>query len=75
MSILKQVIEQSNPPLDKAAITYAKTGISLFQGTTASFKGKFTYLNERPFSFIRSVIVPGANTARQPFVQLSIHSS
>ena len=60
ISILRQVIEQFNPALDKAALTYAKTGISLFDATTGSFKAKFTYLNERPFQFIRGVIVPGA---------------
>jgi hypothetical protein len=68
ISILKQVIEQFNPALDKAALTYAKTGISLFDATTSSFKGKFTYLNERPFQFIRSVIVPGATPAWQPYI-------
>ena len=68
ISILKQVIEQFNPALDKAAVTYAKTGITLFDATTGSFKAKFTHLNERPFQFIRSVIVPGAVPAWQPFI-------
>ena len=68
VSILKQVIEQFNPALDKAALTYAKTGISLFDATTGSFKAKFTYLNERPFQFIRSVIVPAAVPAWQSFI-------
>jgi hypothetical protein len=68
ISILKQVIEQFNPALDKAALTYAKTGISLFDATTGSFKAKFTYLNERPFQYIRSVIAPGASPAWQPFI-------
>ena len=68
ISILKQVIEQFNPALDKAALTYAKTGISLFDATTGSFKAKFTYLNERPFQFIRSVIAPGAIPAWQSFI-------
>jgi hypothetical protein len=68
ISILRQVIEQFDPALDKAALTYAKTGISLFDATTGSFKGKFIYLNERPFQFIRSVIAPGASPAWQPFI-------
>lgn len=68
LSILRQVIEQFDPALDKAALTYAKTGISLFDGTTGSFKAKFTYLNERPFSFIRSVIAPAAVPAWQSFI-------
>ncbi len=68
ISILKQVIEQFDPALDKAAVTYAKTGISLFDATTSSFKAKFTYMNERPFQFIRGVIVPEANPAWKSFI-------
>ncbi len=68
ISILKQVMEQFNPALDLAALAYAKTGISLFDATTGSFKAKFTYLNERPFQYIRSVIAPAANPAWQPFI-------
>jgi hypothetical protein len=68
ISILKQVMEQFDPTLDKAAVVYAKTGISLFDATTGSFKAKFTYLNERPFQYIRSVIAPGASPAWQPFI-------
>ena len=68
VSILKQVMEQYNPALDKAAITFAKTGISLFDATTGSFKAKFTYMNERPFQYIRSVIAPAASPAWQPFI-------
>ena len=68
ISILRQVIEQFDPALDKAALTYAKTGISLFDATTGSFKAKFTYLNERPFQFIRSVIAPGAVPAWKSYI-------
>ena len=65
VSILKQTLEQFNPALDKAAVTYAKTGISLFDATTGSFKAKYEYLRERPFSFIRTVIAPVADPANQ----------
>lgn len=58
ISTLKDVIEQLKPALDKAALTYAKTGITLFDATTGSFKAKYEYWKERPFSFIRAVIVP-----------------
>ena len=70
VSILKLALEQFNPTLDKAAVTYAKTGISLFDATTGSFKAKFEYLRERPFSFIRTVIAPVADPANQwkPFI-------
>jgi hypothetical protein len=70
VSILKLALEQFNPALDKAAVTYAKTGISLFDATTGSFKAKFQFLRERPFSFIRTVIAPVADPANQwkPFI-------
>jgi hypothetical protein len=68
ISILKQVIEQFNPALDKAAVTYAKTGISLFDASTGSFKAKYSHLKERPFQFIRSVITPDANPVWQPYL-------
>ncbi|HEU4632547.1 MAG TPA: vanadium-dependent haloperoxidase [Flavisolibacter sp.] len=62
------MIEQFEPALDKAALTYAKTGISLFDATTGSFKAKFTYLNERPFQYIRSVIASDASPAWKAFI-------
>lgn len=70
ISILKLALEQFNPALDKAAVTYAKTGITLFDATTASFKAKYQNLRERPFSFIRTVIAPSPDPANQwkPFI-------
>lgn len=55
---LKDVMEQFNPTLDKAAYTYAKAGITLFDASTGSFKAKYQYWTERPFSFIRTVFDP-----------------
>jgi hypothetical protein len=68
ISTLKQVIEQFNPALDKAALTYAKTGITLFDASTGSFKAKYEHWKERPFSFIRSVIVPNATPAWKSYL-------
>ena len=68
ISILKQVIEQFNPDLDKAALSYAKAGIALHDISVGSFKGKFAYLNERPFQYIRSIIAPGAVPEWKPFI-------
>ena len=68
ISMLKQLMEQLNPTLDKAALTYAKTGITLFDASTGSFKAKYEYWKERPFSFIRSVIVPDAEPAWKSFL-------
>src|ERR1044071_7495035 len=64
----KQVFEQLNPSLDVAAVSYAKTGITLFDASTGSFKAKYTYWTERPFSYIRTVIVPSMNPAWQSYL-------
>ncbi len=68
VATLKDVFEQFNPALDKAAHTYAKTGITLFDASTGSFKAKYQYWTERPFSFIRSVIATELSPAWQPFL-------
>jgi hypothetical protein len=68
ISTFKQVIEQLKPALDKAALSYAKTGITLFDASTGSFKAKYEHWTERPFSFIRKVIDPGASPEWKPFL-------
>jgi len=68
ISILKLALQQYNPPLDVAAVTYAKTGIALFDATTGSFKEKFAHLNERPFQYIRAVIAPTASPAWKSYI-------
>ena len=70
ISVFKQIIEQLNPSLDITALAYAKTGMSLMDATIGSFKGKFTYLTERPFQFIRRVIEPSNDPATwwKPFI-------
>jgi hypothetical protein len=70
ISVFKQVLEQLNPALDITALAYAKTGMSLMDATIGSFKGKFTYLKERPFQFIRRVVEPSNDPATwwKPFI-------
>jgi hypothetical protein len=68
IAIMKQVLEQFEPTLDVAALSYAKTGITLFDASTGSFKAKYSYWTERPFSYIRSVIAPTMNPAWQPYL-------
>ena len=69
-SVFKQILEQQNPALDIAAFAYAKTGMSLFDATIGSMKGKFHFMQERPFQFIRRVIVPSGDpaTSWKPFI-------
>ena len=75
VSVFKQVIEQLNPTLDVAAVAFAKTGMSLMDATIGSFKAKFTYLQERPFQFIRRVIEPSNDPATwwKPFIPTPAH--
>ena len=68
IAVLKQVMEQFEPALDKAALTYAKTGITLFDASTGSFKAKYENWTERPFSFIRSIIAPDASPAWKSYL-------
>ncbi|MEJ1242064.1 vanadium-dependent haloperoxidase [Chryseolinea sp. T2] len=65
---LKDVINQFDPDLEKAAYTYAKLGITMLDASTGSFKAKYTHWAERPFSYIRTVIDPTANPAWKPFL-------
>jgi hypothetical protein len=65
---LKDVIDQFEPDLEKAAFTYAKLGITMLDASTGSFKAKYTHWAERPFSFIRTVIDPTASPAWKPFL-------
>ena len=62
--ILKQVFEQLNPKLGKAALAYAKAGMSLMDASIGSFYGKFLRtssvinITERPNQFIKRVLGP-----------------
>jgi len=70
ISVFKQILEQQNPALDITAFAYAKTGMSLFDATIGSMKGKFHFMQERPFQFIRRVIEPSTDPATwwKPFI-------
>lgn len=58
IATLEQVMNQFEPALDIAALTYAKTGITMLDASTSSFKAKYEHWTERPFSYIRAVIAP-----------------
>jgi hypothetical protein len=68
VSTVKQVLEQFNPALDKAALTYVRVGITMLDASTGSFKYKYEYLTERPIQFIRTHIAPSANPAWQSYL-------
>jgi hypothetical protein len=68
ISIFRQVIEQFEPTLDKVAVSFAQTGITLFDASVGSFKTKYEFWKERPFAFIRKIIAPDASPAWKPFL-------
>ncbi|WP_431213873.1 vanadium-dependent haloperoxidase [Puia sp. P3] len=63
IAVFKQILDQKDPALDMAAYAYARTGMSLFDATIGSMKGKFHFMQERPFQFIRRVIEPSNDPA------------
>lgn len=56
IAILSQVIDKADVMLDKAALAYAKTGISMFDVTTILFTHKYSYNLVRPITYIRNVM-------------------
>ena len=55
-SIANITIKTSKPDLIKAAETYARVGMSVADAFICCFKAKYTYHNERPSNYIKSVI-------------------
>ncbi len=55
-SILKQVLVNENATLDKAAIGYALTGITLNDACISCWKTKYHYNLIRPITYIRTVL-------------------
>ena len=56
LSILQQVLKQTNTRLDKAAFAYALTGICQSDATISCWKTKYTYTLVRPITYIRNVM-------------------
>jgi hypothetical protein len=56
LSILQQVVNQTNTPLDKAAFAYAITGTCLSDACISCWQTKYHYNLVRPITYIRNVI-------------------
>jgi hypothetical protein len=52
-SILKQVLEKEKTPLMKGAEAYLRLGITMNEATISCWKGKYTYHQIRPVTYIR----------------------
>jgi hypothetical protein len=56
LSILQQVIKQTETPLEKAALAYALTGTACNDALIACFRDKFSNKTVRPVTYIREVL-------------------
>ena len=70
LSITRQVIKQTNSPLDKAATAYALVGISLNDAVISVWNTKYQYVLIRPVSYIRKVM---GDTAWLPTIPTPAH--
>jgi hypothetical protein len=56
LSILQQVLKQTNSRLDKAAFAYAITGATLSDACISSWQTKYHYNLVRPITYIQNVM-------------------
>jgi hypothetical protein len=70
LSVLQQVIRQTNTSLDKAAIAYALTGIGINDALITCFKAKYQINLVRPVTYIREVM---GLTTWSPFLGTPAH--
>jgi hypothetical protein len=70
LSILRQVIKQTNSHLDKACYAYALTGICVNEARISVFETKYTYNLIRPVTYVRHVF---QDTAWLPFIATPSH--
>ena len=70
LSILQQVIKQTNSRLDKACYAYALAGICANEARISVFETKYTYNLIRPVTYVRIVI---QDTAWLPFIATPSH--
>jgi hypothetical protein len=70
MSILQQVIKQTNSRLDKASMAFALVGICLTDANISVMESKYTYNLIRPVTYIRAVI---GDTGWLPIIATPAH--
>ncbi len=58
-NLARIVIQADKATLGKAAETFARVGIAVTDAFIACWKCKYTYNNERPYTFVRRAIDPG----------------
>ena len=58
-NLARIVVQADKAGLGKAAETFARVGVAVNDAFIACWKCKFTYNNERPYTFVRRAIDPG----------------
>ncbi|WP_336514571.1 vanadium-dependent haloperoxidase [Pollutibacter soli] len=58
VALMAQILEQTNPKLDQAALTYAKVGIAQYDATNVLFTNKYIFNLIRPVTYIQAHIDP-----------------
>ena len=58
VSLMVQSMQQTNPSLDIAALTYVKVGLAQHEATVVLFTGKYQFNLIRPVTYIRNYIDP-----------------
>jgi len=56
LSILTQILQNENRPLDFTALVFAKTSIALVDANIGCFKTKYFHNQMRPITYIRSIL-------------------
>ncbi|HKB45220.1 MAG TPA: vanadium-dependent haloperoxidase [Chitinophagaceae bacterium] len=70
VSILKQVLENDKPMLDKAAIAYALGGITAYDAAISCWQTKYHYNLVRPITYIRTIL---GHTTWNPLLTTPAH--
>lgn len=70
LSIVQQVIRQTEAKLDKAVLAYALTGAAMNDALIACFKTKYQYNLVRPITYIRDVM---GHTTWAPYIGTPAH--
>ena len=70
LHILRQVIQEQQPSLDKGALAYALAGCALNDALITCFKSKYQYNLLRPVTYIREVM---GHTSWNPWIGTPAH--
>jgi hypothetical protein len=62
VALMLQALDNTNPMLDMAALTYVKVGLAQYEATNVLFIDKYAFKVMRPVTYIRTYIDPAWST-------------